>query len=92
MARREWFKNNDGSTRQIKSFDEMLMPTEAEIDVATKQYMQKYDSLKKAFRQKTKLTNYDIITNGYFKENLSSNYRKVFNRSILDEYNFEKLN
>ena len=60
MARREWFKNNDGSTRQIKSFDEMLMPTEVEIDVASKQYMQKYDSLKKAFRQKTKLTNYDI--------------------------------
>lgn len=60
MARKEWFKKNDGSTRQIKSFDEMLMPTEAEIDVATKQYMQKYDSLKKAFKQKTKLTNNDM--------------------------------
>ncbi|MBQ7140220.1 MAG: ATP-grasp domain-containing protein [Bacilli bacterium] len=38
-----------------------------------------------------KLSNFKEITNGYFKDNLSSNYRKVFDRSILDEYDFEKI-
>ena len=38
-----------------------------------------------------KLLHFKTIENGYFKENPSSNYRKIFARSILLEYDFEKL-
>lgn len=36
------------------------------------------------------LKDYEIIENGYFKDNKSSYYRKVFNRSIIEEDSFEK--
>ncbi len=38
-----------------------------------------------------KLLDFDILDKGYFEENLSSNYRKVFDRSVLLEKEFEKL-
>ncbi len=38
-----------------------------------------------------KLLHFKTIKNGYFKENTNSNYRKIFARSILLEYDFEKL-
>ena len=38
-----------------------------------------------------KLLDFDILDKGYFEENLSSNYRKVFDRSVLLEEKFEKL-
>ena len=37
------------------------------------------------------LKNYKVLENGYFKENSSSVYRKVFNHSIIEEVNFEKF-
>lgn len=37
------------------------------------------------------LRNYEIIENGYFKNNDSSVFRKVFNSSIINLLNFEKL-
>lgn len=37
-----------------------------------------------------KLDNYSTILNGYFEDNISSNYRKVFDRSILLENDFEQ--
>lgn len=37
------------------------------------------------------LSNYNIIENGYFKENASSVYRKVFDESIIGKLNFENL-
>ena len=37
------------------------------------------------------LHNYEIIENGYFKDNNSSVFRKVFNSSIINLLNFEKL-
>lgn len=42
---------------------------------------QEYSSLKK----------YQILENGYFKENISSVYRKLFEYSIIDKLNFENL-
>lgn len=42
---------------------------------------QEYSSLKK----------YQILENGYFKENTSSVYRKLFEYSIIDELDFENL-
>lgn len=38
------------------------------------------------------LVDYKIINNGYFKNHKSSFYRKIFERSILYEDDFEKLN
>lgn len=37
------------------------------------------------------LKGYQVIENGYFKGNTSSVYRKVFEHSIIEELNFEKL-
>ena len=39
----------------------------------------------------TNLKNYIVIKNGYFKVNVSSIYRKVYNRSIFNECDFEKI-
>ncbi len=36
------------------------------------------------------LKNYETLMNGYFKLNKSSIYRKIFNRSIINELDFEK--
>ena len=35
------------------------------------------------------LENYEILTNGYFKFNKNSFYRKIFKRSIIEELDFE---
>ena len=38
------------------------------------------------------ITYYELVTNGYFKDNPSSYYRKVLKRSIIHEDNFENIN
>ena len=37
------------------------------------------------------LKNYKILENGYFKENNTSVYRKIFEESIIENLNFENL-
>jgi len=38
------------------------------------------------------ISDFELITNGYFADNNSSNYRKICNRSIIFEDDFEKIN
>ena len=33
---------------------------------------------------------FELVLNGYFEDNPSSNFRKVFDKSILDDLDFEK--
>lgn len=49
-----------GSDRHYRTLDEILLPTEKEVGLATAKYMKRYDELVAEFKEKTALTGLDL--------------------------------
>ena len=53
-------ENFFGSDRHYRTLDEILLPTEKEVGLATAKYMKRYDELVAEFKEKTALTGLDL--------------------------------
>lgn len=60
MARRPWFTDKNGNKKQPKNDWDDMLSTQEEIDACAEKYMRHYQALRTEFKNRTKLTDFDI--------------------------------
>lgn len=61
MSQRSWFTDQNGNKKQPKNDWNDMLSTQEEIDACAEKYMRHYQTLRTEFKNRTKLTDFDMI-------------------------------